>query len=390
MICVLLVTQTAALADAGGPAKRCSEGVGGTVGLLSDGAIEQLEAQIATSLGALERFTVLGSVLSVALPCQAPITVSNGFANAERNEPVTAKHRFQIGSQTKMFTAAAILLLQKQSELDIDDPVSDYVSGVPRAATLTIRQLLQHTGGIGDSITFFDPPAGQRPDFEVSFEQHLFLGRVAGEQFVPGEKWFYNNLGFVVLGHVVEAASGQPLNVYIREKILQPLGMRDTYLGNLEQYPEDKMARGYFLQEKTGNVIDTTAPDLSWASSAGDMVSSIADMRRWARALLDEDNVVGISLEDFTRDAVAVSDFGNLEHYGFGMMQRNVAGQVLWGHGGFIHGYVTLTLVEPSSGIVVQLMTNLSDESEQIIAALETTLAIALNLAQFASHIELR
>ena len=350
----------------------------------------RLQRHIETSLESLERVGVLGSVLSVSLPGEEPLIVSSGFANIERVEAVTARHLFQIGSQTKMFTAAAVLLLQKQGKLNIEDLVSAYVSGVPRPETLTIKHLLQHRGGIGDSITYFDPPLGTRPEFDVSFENHLFLGRVAAEQFPPGEDWFYNNLGFVVLGQVVEAVSGQPLDIYLHENILEPLGMSDTYVGNLEEYPLERMARGYFIDGKTDQLIDTTTPDLSWASSAGDMVSNVGDMRRWIRALLDENNATGLSLQDFIGDAVAVTDFGNLVQYGFGMMQRNVAGQALWGHGGFIHGYVTLTLTDPTSGIVVQLMTNLSEESESIVAAMEATVAIALNLAQFASGEELR
>ena len=349
-----------------------------------------MQHHIETSLESLERVGVLGSVLSVSLPGEEPLVVSSGFTNIDRSEAVTARHLFQIGSQTKMFTAAAVLLLQKQGKLKIEDLVSAYVSGVPRPETLTIRHLLQHRGGIGDSISYFDPPLGTRPEFDVSFENHLFLGRVAAEQFPPGEEWFYNNLGFVVLGQVVEAVSGQPLDIYLHENILEPLGMSETYVGNLEDYPLERMARGYFIDGKTEQLIDTTAPDLSWASSAGDMVSSVGDMRRWMRALLDENNATGLSLQDFIGDAVTVTDFGNLVQYGFGMMQRNVAGQALWGHGGFIHGYVTLTLTDPRSGIVVQLMTNLSEESESIIAAMEATVAIALNLTQFASGEELR
>jgi len=349
-----------------------------------------LQQQIEADLASLDEVKVLGSVLSISMPGQEPVIVAYGYANLDRDTAISPKHLFQIGSQTKMFTAAAILLLQQQGSLDVDDLVSKYVAGVPRADELTVRQLLHHMGGIGDSIVFFDPPLGRRPDFEITFDNHLFLGRVAGEQFAPGEQWEYNNLGFVILGKVVEAASGQSLDRYIRKNILQPLGMNETYLGSLEAYPEDRMARAYFADKKSGDIVDTTMPDLSWASSAGDMVSSLADMRTWANALLDENNAMGISLGDFIADNVAVPDDGNLERYGFGMMRRKVGERSMWGHGGFIHGYVTLTLVEPSSGVVLQIMTNLEDDSEEIIPKLETVVADALKLVQVAYDDSLR
>ena len=343
-------------------------------------AVEQLEL----ALQSLESADVLGSIVSYTVPGRDTVTATHGFVDIEQTVPMDAGRLFQIGSQTKMFTAAALLLLQRDGQLKLDDLVSKYVSGVARPADLTIRQLLTHTGGIGDSITFFDPPAGRRPDFDVSFENHLFLGKVAGEEFAPGSDWNYNNLGFVVLGQVIESASGQSLDAYTRKNVLEPLHMSETFLGNLESYPESRMARGYFSQD--GERVDTTMPNLTWASSAGDMVSSLNDMHIWALMLLGESNPLGLSLADFAVDPIDISDFGGLSRYGLGMMERRVAGQKLWGHGGFIHGYVTLTLVEPESGIVLQLMTNLKEDSEDIIASLETVAAIALNQAQYEAH----
>jgi D-alanyl-D-alanine carboxypeptidase len=358
--------------------------------IAADTGTDSVRARLEQRLATLDGAGVLGSVLSVTRPGQQPITVRHGFADIERKEAVTGKHLFQIGSQTKMFTAAAILLLHDRGQLDVDDLVSKYVTSAPHPESLKIRHLLLHTGGIGDGIKFFDPPLGRWPDFEVTFQNHLFLGRVAGEEFAPGERWSYNNLGYVILGKVAEAASGQRLDRLVRERILEPLAMNETWLGDLEEYPESRMARGYFVEAASGATIDTTKSDLSWASSAGDMVSSLGDLRRWAQALLDGNDAIGLDLEDFTRQAVAVPGAGNLMQYGFGMMQRKLGDKVFWGHGGFIQGYVTLTLVEPSSGTILQLLTNLTDDSEEIIPALEAVAADALSIAGFASRDSLR
>jgi len=294
--------------------------------LLASAAHKQAaETQLELALQSLESAEVLGSIVSYTIPGRDPVTATHGFVDIEQLVSMDKTRLFQIGSQTKMFTAAALLLLQNEGKLSLDDLVADYVSGVARPAELTIRQLLSHAGGIGDSITFFDPPAGRRPDFDVSFENHLFLGRVAGEEFAPGSDWNYNNLGFVVLGQVIESASGQSLDAYTRKNILEPLRMTETFLGNLESYPENRMARGYFIQD--GETVDTTMPNLTWASSAGDMVSSLNDMNIWALMLLDEKNPLGLSLADFAADPIDVSDFGGLSRYGLGMMERRVAGQ---------------------------------------------------------------
>lgn len=333
------------------------------------------------ALAGLDKAGVLGAVVSISVPGRDPVTVSRGYVDIERQIPMDTSRLFQIGSQTKMFTAAALLLLERDGKLQLDDLVSMYVPDLPRPNELTIRQLLTHTGGIGDSVTFFDPPAGQRPDFHVSFENHLFLGKVAGEQFEPGADWMYNNFGFIVLGRVIEAASGMTLDAYTQQNILEPMGMHDTYLGYLETYPYERMARGYFGAD--GAIAETTQPGLSWASSAGDMISSVADMHRWANMLRGEDNPLGLSLSSFDRDPVPVEDFGNLTGYGLGMMRRDLGGYTMWGHGGFIHGYVTLMLLEPESGTVVQLMTSLQSDSDKIVVAVESVTAIALNLAEY-------
>lgn len=351
----------------------------------SDAPAPETVQAISARLAELGKSGVLGSIVSVSVPGEDTLTVSHGLADIEHNTPLTTGHLFQIGSQTKMFTAAAILQLERSTLLRIDDLVSKYVDGVARPRELTIRQLLQHTGGIGDGIRYFDPPLGRRPDFPVSFDEHLFLGQVAGEEFAPGESWNYNNLGYVILGKVIESASGQSLEQYVRDTILRPLGMNESWLGDREPYPETRMARGYSIDDRTGTRIDNTMLDLSWASSAGDMVSSLADLERWARALLNQDNAIGLSLRDFTADPVQLDAAGNMKQYGMGMMQRDLAGRRFWGHGGFIQGYVTLTLVEPSTGTMVLLLTNLSDESEQVTATLEQAVIDILALASSTS-----
>ena len=331
-------------------------------------------------LADLARVGVLGSTLAVSIPGHEPVLMASGYVSEAREKAVATSSLFQIGSQTKMFTAAAILLLEREGKLSLNDPVAKFVEGVTGSPDVTIAQLLTHTGGIGDSIVLFDPPA-VRPDYHVSFEDHLLLGKVSGQQFEAGEGWQYNNLGFVVLGRVIELASGKPLDQFIRTRLLQPLGMNSTWLGALEPYPEASMARGYYIQQKSGEINDSTMPDLSWASSAGDMVSNLDDMLRWFNALLDSNNPTGLSMRDFSHAAVSTGSPGNMHHYGYGMMGRILNGYELWGHGGNIHGYVTLTMMDPDSGIIVALMTSLVDHPDNQLPVLESVVSMVFHMS---------
>ena len=331
-------------------------------------------------LADLSRVGVLGSTLAVSIPGHEPVLMASGYVSEAREKAVATSSLFQIGSQTKMFTAAAILLLEGEGKLSLNDPVAKFVEGVTGSPDVTIAQLLTHTGGIGDSIVLFDPPA-VRPDYHVSFEDHLLLGKVSGQQFEAGEGWQYNNLGFVVLGRVIELASGKPLDQFIRTRLLQPLGMNSTWLGALEPYPEASMARGYYIQQKSGEINDSTMPDLSWASSAGDMVSNLDDMLRWFNALLDSNNPTGLSMRDFSHAAVSTGSPGNMHHYGYGMMGRILNGYELWGHGGNIHGYVTLTMIDPDSGIIVALMTSLVDHPDNQLPVLESVVSMVFHMS---------
>jgi D-alanyl-D-alanine carboxypeptidase len=195
-------------------------------------------------------------------------------------------------------------------------------------------------------------------------------------------------LGFVVLGKIVEVVSGQPLNEFVHTNLLQPLGMDSTWLGALESYPEARMARGYFIEEKSGELKDSTMPDLSWASSAGDMVSNLADMLSWSNAMLDKENPIGLTLDDFRRIVVPTGSPGNMKHYGFGIMGRNLNGHELWGHGGNIHGYVTLTMIDPETGIIVVLMTSLVDYPDNLLPVLESVVSVAFHMSLLQSQIE--
>ena len=345
----------------------------------SDIKASPLWKQVAVLQENLQSHGVLGSVIAISMPGNKDYYQSSGYVDKEQKVAMDDSRLFQIGSQTKMFTAAAILLLNKQGKLTLSNKVSEFFDGIALPPELTIQHLLNHTGGIGDSILLFDPDAS-RPDYTLSFEDHLTIGRAMGIQFSPGSQWEYNNLGYLILGKIVEKVSATSLSHYLREQLLNPLGMHDTYFGNLEEWPEEQMARGYFIK-KPPLLIDSTKPDLSWASSAGDMISSTEDLLKWFHALQNAENPTGLTLDSFRQSVVDTNAEGPMEHYGLGFMERNQNGTLMWGHGGVIHGYISLTVIDPTTNIVICLMANLVNHPDELLPLFESTVSLTYQLA---------
>jgi CubicO group peptidase (beta-lactamase class C family) len=291
-------------------------------------------------------------------------------------------HRlFQIGSQSKWFTAAGILLLAKDGLLNLDDPVTRHLPDLPDGAGVTLRHLLNHQSGLGDGVAILEE-AGRVPSGAFPFGELALLSRIRGRQFAPGTQFAYNNFGFDVLGEVIRIVSGESRAAFLRRRILLPLGMSETWFGAEESWPTARGARGFHWE--TGAAREMTDPGrLAWADAAGDMVSSAADMLRWLGAMQEPDNPTGLGLADFTRAAVDSSTHGpDMPNYGFGVMHRRFLGRMTWGHGGFIHGYITYAGIDTVSGTRFVALTSGAGrdaaEPGRVLTAVSEALGLAL------------
>jgi len=263
-----------------------------------------------------------------------------------------------------MFTAAAILLLAKDGRLKLSDPVTDYFDDVPGDRSATIANLLTHSSGFGDGIESLDVPK-PAPSMHFEFEDLQLLSRIEGKQFDVGLQFQYNNFGFDLLGEIVAKLTGKPVGVFIKERLLKPLGMKETFIGSFETWPVGNMARGYEYNRVTTSTHETTSGDLSWAASAGDMVSTSSDMMKWMEMLANPDNTVGLSLTDFTTGRIEAGSSRLFEEYGFGLMHSSFSGLPVWGHGGFIHGYISFSGIHEASGLRFSIMTSLRGETAE-------------------------
>lgn len=287
---------------------------------------------------------------------EKPIVVAAGHADREGRTALTGREGFAIASQSKMFTAAAVLLLAKEGKVRLSDPVTKYVGPVPAVdQDATLVQYLNHTSGIGNFIHAVTTLPWPWP--KLDYEGILQIAALHGKRFPAGARLDYNNTDVVVLARLCEIVSGMPLSQFLRERIFTPLGMTQTYVADGSAWPRDHMARGYYVpaQGYEGEPVDVSRlPDYSIAGAAGNMVSTLPDMLTWARALLSQRNAAGLSVSDFVAD---VADLGtDYVHwffprtYGRGVERWCWAGKSWWGHRGSFFGYHSGTFVEPGSG----------------------------------------
>ena len=280
-----------------------------------------------------------------------------GLANLELSVPVQSNTVFEIGSLTKQFTAASILLLQQQGKLSVDDRISQHLPDIPGAWTnITIRHLLTHTSGI-KSYT------GMKGfEFAKHLSQKQFIGALAvvKPDFAPGEAWKYSNSGYNLLGFIVENLSGQSYWQFLRERVWRPLGMNAT----TERDPGviiTNRAAGY---EQTNRLHINRDYDLTDVYSAGAIVSTVGDLALWNRALDAEQLLTRESkLQMWTP---ARLNGGQPTSYGFGWYIQPLDGHRNLAHNGATSGFSASVQRFPDDGLSVIVLTN----TDEMVAGL--------------------
>lgn len=276
-------------------------------------------------------------------------TAAYGLANLELSVPVTSNTVFEIGSVTKQFTAAGILLLQQQGKLSVNDPISQHLPAAPSTWTnITIRHLLTHTSGIKNYT-------GMK-GFELSkhLTQTQFIQAVAAAKpdFAPGDAWKYSNSGYNLLGFIMENASGQSYWQFLRDNLWHPLGMNAT----TDRAPGviiTNRATGY---EQTNRVHVNRDYDLTDIFSAGAIVSTVGDLARWHGALDTEHLLTGESQSQMWTPA-RLND-GQPTSYGFGWFIQTLDGHRNLAHNGATSGFSASGQRFPDDGLNVIVLTN--------------------------------
>ncbi|HUF66569.1 MAG TPA: serine hydrolase domain-containing protein [Gemmatimonadaceae bacterium] len=256
-------------------------------------------------------FGVSGAVL-IARNDQVIVHDGFGLADREQRVPVKAETVFDIGSITKQFTAAAILKLEEQGRLRVEDSIGRFFAGVPaNKRGITLHHLLTHTAGlIGDL----------GGDYQVMSRDSLVRLALASElQWAPGTRWDYSNLGYSLLGAIVELASGQPYERYLHEQLFRPVGMEKTGY-RIPQWTPQELAVGYRGGQRWGTPLDHAwAEDGPWWNlrANGGILSTMDDLYRWHRALESDVVLAAASRQKLFTPHAAENPEGS-SHYGYG------------------------------------------------------------------------
>src|SRR5437868_15281443 len=289
----------------------------------------------------------MGSVL-VARDGKVLLSHGYGYANFEWAIPNSPTTKFRLGSITKQFTAACILLLEQRGKLKIDDPVKKYMADAPAAwDKITIYHLLTHTSGI-PSFTGF-PDYRSTEAVSTTPEQLIARFRDKPLEFEPGTRWNYSNSGYVLLGYLIEKISGQSYGDSVQQNIFTPLGMKDSgYDSNAAIIAH--RAAGYTPGK--GGPENAGFVHMSIPFSAGALYSTTEDLLRWEQGLFGGKVLKAESLTKMTTPFK--------QDYAFGLAVSTNNGHKVIEHGGGIEGFNTQLSYYPDDKLVVAVLANLN------------------------------
>jgi CubicO group peptidase (beta-lactamase class C family) len=299
--------------------------------------------------------TFMGNVL-VVKDGHTLIDEGYGSADLEWNIPNSPTTKFRLGSITKQFTAASILLLQELGKLSIDDPISKYIPDAPAAwSKITVYNVLTHTSGIPSFTGFPDYRTTEWKDTNPTELVARFRDKPL--DFEPGTKFNYSNSGYVLLGYLIEKVSGQKYGDFLQQNIFTPLGMKDTGIdSNAAIVPQ--RAQGYCRTPhgiEHDGYISMTIP-----FSAGALYSTTGDLLKWEQGLFGGKV---LKLESLARMTTPFKS-----DYGFGVFIRNTDGHKLITHGGGIEGFNTSLNYYPDDKLAVIVLGNLTGGAPDQIA----------------------
>jgi D-alanyl-D-alanine carboxypeptidase len=269
------------------------------------------------------------------------VRVAGGHANLATRSRLRVTDRYRVGSATKTFVATVVLQLTGEGRLGLSDSVERWLPGlVPGGGAITVRQLLNHTSGLADYA----------PDEDDTFIRGVLADRhrvwtpgelvaIATAQpplFAPGARWSYSNTGYILLGLIVEAATGNPLETELRTRLFAPLRLRATSFDSRARIA-GRHAHGY-SRVGARRRFDISILDQTWAGAAGAIVSTVGDLARFHRGLLGGRVLRPALLAQMRKTVLTGAD---VQTYGLGLIRMRHPCGTFWGHGGETLGYLS-------------------------------------------------
>jgi CubicO group peptidase (beta-lactamase class C family) len=302
-----------------------------------------------------------GGVVLIAKNGNVTYKKAFGLANMELNVPMKTDMVFEIGSITKQFTAVAILQLMEQGKLQISDPITKYIPDYPTAgASITIHQLLTHTAGIPNYTNMEKWSTVWRQELAITETIALFKNQTL--DFKPGENFSYSNSGYVLLGYIIEKASGMDYETYIEEKILKPCGMQCTQFGSRNKIIKKRVS-GY---QMSNMLVNAEYLSFSQPHAAGALMSTVDDFLLWNKALRTNMLLKPETLQ--LAETNYKTKTGKSMNYGYGWLINELYGSPTIEHGGGIFGFITYALYLPKEDIYIVVFTNCDNYNPEALA----------------------
>ena len=310
------------------------------------GRIDHIAAQV------LEQTGVPSA--SVAVVKGGKLAYTQAYGKARLNPPLTAtpEMRYSIGSISKQFTAAAILLLQEDGKLNLDDAVGKYVPGLTRGNEVTIRQILSHTSGYQD---YWPEDYVMTPMLKAeSAQQILDTWAKKPLDFEPGTQWQYSNTNYVIAGRIVEQITGQPLMELLTRRIFRPLGMKSVW--NSDETKLTQADATAYYRHALGPLRPAPKEGRGWMFAAGELAMTAHDLALWDESLIAQSVLKPESYKQIFTE-VKLKD-GKGTHYGLGVDVRDRDGHRSIEHSGEVSGFVADNVVLVDDGMAVVVLTN--------------------------------
>ncbi len=302
--------------------------------------------------GSLERTGVPGASIAVVQHGRIAYVRAYGLAGLEPRVEAAPEMRYSIGSISKQFTATAILLLQEEGKLSLNDSVARYLPDLTRAGEVTIRQLLSHTSGYQD----FWPQDYVMPAMLQPVTSRNILNEWAHKplDFDPGTRWQYSNTNYVIAGMIVEKVSGMPLFQFLRERVFTPLDMKsatDIDQGKLGEGD----ATGY-IRYALGPLRRAPKEGRGWLFAMGELAMSARDLAGWDISVIEKMLMKPASYQEFGTEVLLKN--GLSTRYALGVSVGTIEGHRTLSHDGEVSGFTAQNIVFPDDSAAVVVLTN--------------------------------
>ncbi|WP_021595111.1 serine hydrolase domain-containing protein [Actinomadura welshii] len=296
---------------------------------------------------------------------------ASGVADVDTGRPVTSTMRQRVGSITKSFVATALLQQVERGRVSLDAPIAWYAPDLvpgPLGRQITVRMLLNHTSGIGDYVgtafpSFMELSPASLDEFrfrDVRPERLVKWGLQAPRTGEPGERWSYSNTNYIIAGRILEKVTGTKAEKYITRNVIAKAGLKHTYFPSSPWIsgPHSRMYESLYQHVKPPR--DYSTYDMSWAWTAGELVSTMDDLNRFYRRLLTGGLIGTNTLAQMKRTVPVKDADGNLlMNYGLGLYSLDLPCGTFWGHDGAVFGAGTQSLSSAGGARQISLALNL-------------------------------